>query len=228
MAKQRNPPTEAQEKSTWFAMETYVPAPLLQQWLDEEFDCKIRHYAYIHHDKDDNEPHTHYVINTVKEQTVDTVRGWMYRFAMSNGCNQNTLGKILGNAEAMSRYLTHSDEKSIKAGKYQYDPAEVVTDSVKWFEDKTAPRDGYREIKLDRTLDIIEAIIRGDSYRDMIKRFGRDFVINYRHYQTMATLLLEEEGDVDPYATTNDESNAVCEKTASAVTVLDGLISTIA
>lgn len=226
MSKARNPPSD-RETSTWFAMETYVPVPLLEEWLDEEYDCKIRHYAYIHHDKDACEPHTHYVINTVKEQTVETVRNWLYRFASANGCNQNTLGKILGNAEAMARYLTHSDEKSIKAGKHQYDPAEVVTDSPEWFNDKTAPRNGHRDIQQDKTMDIIDAIIRGDSFRDMVARFGRDFVINYRYYQTMATLIYQEEGE----ETENEVDGNLCAvgaKIAEANQRINEMLDTIA
>lgn len=194
MAMERNPPTEReQSKSTWFCLETYLPHSLLEAWCEDAIDNgRIRHYAYILHDKDEATPHTHLVVNTVKQQEETTVRNWIVKYGVECGSNQNTLSQVCKNPTAISRYLTHSDQKSMEKGKHQYSVDEVVTDSLEWY-NKTKTATEQRERK-DYMLDIINDIIDNVPYRELIKKYGRDFVIHWKQYLEMARLILIEEG----------------------------------
>lgn len=229
MAKARNPPTEREQtKSTWFSLETYLPHEILEAWCEDAIDSgKIRHYAYILHDKDDSTPHTHIVVNTVKQQEEGTVRNWIVKYGVECGSNQNTLSQVCKNPTAISRYLTHSDQKSKDKGKHQYSEDEVVTDSVEWY-NKTKTAIEQRERK-DYTLDIINDIIDNIPYRELIVKYGRDLVIHWRQYQEMARLIaIEEGGESCGTIELNRDECAVCETASVLDEELSRVLPTIA
>lgn len=226
MAKVRNPPKRQEEESDskWFSMVTYVTEEQLSNWLDEHTGGKVIHYAYCKHDQgiDAEKPHIHVCLNTRNKNPLERVRNWFYKDITAD---QNTLGQVLHSPLAMLKYLTHTDKESIKLGKQPYSEDAIVSDSLEWFARSTTASGVQRE---DKTMEILDSILRGDSYRSMIQCFGRDFVVNYRHYQTMATLIAEEESEENPYESTDDEVRAVGEACAKSVAILDGLVSTIA
>ena len=149
-------------------------APLLNQ-------CE--HYAYIYHDKDGVEPHFHILCVFKNPRALkgiqDTIKS-----------DQNTLGEpVKSSLEEMYKYLTHERETD----KVLYPKESVVCDSVSFWETLTAEEGSITD-------SLIDDILQGLPLRLLARRYGRDYMRNYKAYIAFAQLVdAQEHGAVQAY-----------------------------
>ena len=165
-------------RSRQWSLVTYASvtefAPLLTQ-------CE--HYAYIFHDKDGVEPHYHLLCVFKNPRALkgiqDTIKS-----------DQNTLGEpVKSSLEEMYKYLTHERETD----KVLYPKESVICDSPGFWETLTAEEGSVTD-------SLIDDILQGLPLRLLARRYGRDFMRNYRGYTDFAYLVcLQERGEMLAY-----------------------------
>lgn len=176
-------------RSRKFCLTSYHPIEVIEGVLAHR---PVRAAVYIVHDKDknddgtDKEKHIHIMLCTNNAATLGQVRRWF-------PSNQNTLGQVLNDDEQMLRYLTHKDNPE----KAQYSDEEVIT-----FGEGREPflRAALSSGRSTETIEnLIDDINEGVSRRDMLRRYGRDFVINEGTYRRFANSLRMEENPDSAY-----------------------------
>lgn len=165
-------------RSRQWSLVTYASvvefAPLLNQ-------CE--HSAYIYHDKDGVEPHYHILCVFKNPRALkgiqDTIKS-----------DQNTLGEpVKSSLEEMYKYLTHERETD----KVLYPKESVVCDSVSFWETLTAEEGAITD-------SLIDDILQGLPLRLLARRYGRDYMRNYKAYIAFAQLVdAQEHGAVQAY-----------------------------
>ncbi len=152
-------------------------------------DLNCSHYAISLHDKDVNDD------GTLKKAHIHCI----LRFGRSIPCSK--IMKMFG--EKMARpfiyiedefcryydYLTHKNE----VDKYQYPEDQIVTDDISYWKREYEnhirdPTDGDNVAE-----QIINDIIDTRPSRELVKKYGREIVINYRRYRDFAGMVYYEE-----------------------------------
>lgn len=145
----------------------------------------LRHFALCFHDKDTNEdgtpkaPHIHYLLNLQKDKTTQWCCNTFARYQAEQGVEeiQNTLCEVATDPTQMYRYLRHADDLD----KVQYDIDEVITDdSAYWFIREEKRYSDYDD--KNQALNIVTDIMSGVSQMEMLRRYGREYVINRDKY----------------------------------------------
>lgn len=162
---------------------SYLPLEIIKRELLNE---TVLHYAYVFHDKDMNDdnslkqPHYHIVITYVDAKTLPS------RFKITRALDKiyckNTRVEAVENLRLSLRYLIHLDDKD----KYQYSLKDISFDSgsyLRYFEDNA----------INTTEEILEDILAEKSLRYLVRKYGRDLVINYNKYCAFARMLYSEE-----------------------------------
>lgn len=158
------------------------------------YSSSIKHYAGIVHDKDYKEDgqlkenHIHLIITFYNPRTISAVRKLFPD-------NQNTLAQSVHDIASCFEYLTHENEDE----KVRYDESAIFADDLDYW--KRISTVGERD---DKTLSILEDIIKKVRLRDMVLRYGRDFVINMGKYYQFARML---EKDDDYFNGVYEENN---------------------
>lgn len=168
------------KKHRHFAMSTYISLEEIQEYVKKD---TIEKYAYILHDKEESEPHYHLVVSFSNPRTWDGVKKDFAKY------DQNTLVKVVKSLDGVLDYLTHRN----KPEKYQY-PEEAVTNNGYY-------RGGYRrnvDVEQDIAITIVEAILEDLPKRELLKRFGREYVIYRKQYESLASDIRIEETPVSP------------------------------
>lgn len=163
---------------------------------------QVRVYAYAYHDKDTyeddiidqesgevlhqkgdlKEPHYHVLLVLNNGNTVSAVRRWFYGYEDRDGKEINTLVQISRDKYATFDYLTHNTPECIRQGKYLYPEDIIVSNDINHFR-------GHYSADLDSAQLIMLDMCRGVPYREMIFKYGRDFILNFEKYKTLATEL---------------------------------------
>lgn len=144
---------------------------------------RIRHWAYILHDKDTNEDgslkqsHYHVLIQLNNAMTMSACRALF-------PTEQNTLAQPQYDKAASFLYLTHKDQPD----KYQYPDTDIICDNPDYW--KKLQESGEDD---DKTVNIIDDIIACVPFRELMRRYGRDLVINYSRYREFAEAVRKEE-----------------------------------
>lgn len=147
------------------------------------------HYALSLHDKDVNDD------GTLKKAHIHCI----LRFGEKRSCSK--IMKLFG--EKMARplifvesefcryydYLTHEDETD----KYHYPKEQIITDDSAYWEREynnhnRDPPDGDNV-----AVQIINDIIATVPTRELVKKYGREIVINYKYYRSIAGMVYYEE-----------------------------------
>lgn len=145
--------------------------------------AQCEHYAYIYHDKDGVEPHYHLLCVFKNPRALkglqDTIKS-----------DQNTLGEpVKSSLEEMYKYLTHERETD----KVLYPKESIVCDSVGFWESLTAEEGSITD-------SMIDDILQGLPLRLLARRYGRDYMRNYKAYILFAHLVdAQEHGYVHAY-----------------------------
>lgn len=168
-----------------------------REQLDWLISCvDIRQYAYILHDKDIDpeteklkDPHYHCIVNLYSRQ-----RGsWFKRFWTDD--KGRIFFEPVGSPEHVFIYLTHTDEKSIKAGKHVYSELEIVNTITDFSSDEKKDKDSSEFVLCD-----ILSIIDGQmSWREFYKKFPSRIQTSGQTYRAYRSLLSESLFDMDKY-----------------------------
>lgn len=189
-------------KSKEFFLVSYLPHDILQDILDTKLK-QIDKYAYILHDKDvyDDDvvndcgdvlhvkgevkaPHTHIYLKLFESRDSGEIQRWFTKEV--EGVRVNCFLERVHNRVGALAYLTHRTKKS--AHKYQY-PLEIVIS----FNLEGTELDGDC---VDNSLDIIDDILNRVPLREMIRRYGKQFIYQYKAYMFMAEQLESNEKGV--------------------------------
>lgn len=171
-----------------FNCTTYLTVEQVDEYVKRE---NVNNYAYIVHDKDvydedvydDNgnvlhkkgdlkEKHIHFVV------TFRSARTWSAVVKDFAEYEQNTRVEVVRDLESCLRYLTHDGEEN----KYKYG-REFVKSSYGYFRG-----DLSRAQADNQALQIINDIENGLSYLELVRRYGREFVIHYKQYREVCNL----------------------------------------
>lgn len=160
------------QKAYRWSLVTYASPEEIQRVCE-----KALHYAYVLHDKDDNEPHRHVLLVFRSQRTLSAIR-------KDIASEQNTNGQKLRDLYAAFRYLTHEEQTD----KQLYDESIIVCDDVNYW--KNLKEDDGEDYETDHLLD---DIITGLSYRELARRYGRDFIKNHASYIDFAVNVYKQE-----------------------------------
>lgn len=177
-----------------FSLTSYLDAAKINLTLLAH-ENQIRFYAYILHDKDTNEdgtlkePHYHIIIVTYNAKTVSAVRRWFYGWVDKEGKDINTLGQACNDIYNAYDYLYHKNQPD----KYQYDSDLIVSNNKGHFL-------GSADTDIDSATQMLFDLVKGVSYRQMAKKYGRDFIFHYQALRVLGYDMICEErvfGQVD-------------------------------
>ena len=177
-------PAKTKRSRNW-SLTTYIGLEAVEAYVQQPH---IKNYAYIMHDKDVwdkdivdekgevlhhagdlKEPHIHLVISFLTSRTFSAVKNDFANY------EQNTLCEMVRELEASYDYLTHARNKE----KYQYDRESVVT-NIGYFR-------GDISLTEDNTAyQIVNAINTKTKTIDLVRKFGREYVINQKNYHLVA------------------------------------------
>lgn len=169
------------KKSRFFAFMSYLTK---EQILDVIYKkaTSIRAYAIIDHNKDEAEPHRHFVLRTNGSWTAPQINKWFDGQTDENGKKINTFCEIVHDRTAICDYLTHKNDPD----KHQYDESDIIDGGLYDIRSKGETADD--------TYEIIEKMAAGTSTREMVRLYGRDFVYHYGSYAMILQQIKEEEG----------------------------------
>lgn len=157
-----------------------------RSWLfllyDNPSDCFVSllsqsvHYCYVYHDKDEAEPHYHLIVLLPFAKTLSACLSYFTG-------SQNCFGEPVIDRYSCFKYLLHSDNPD----KASYDVESLVSDDLAYFQ-RLDPDCVYSDSG-EKTLALLEDIVSKVPFREMVLRYGRDFVLHYEVYVQAAARL---------------------------------------
>lgn len=161
----------------------------------------LQHYAMQLHDKDVNEdgtpkePHVHIVVITYRKTTCNKVRAMFYGQTPDGKDKVNTLAQVCENLDGAYDYLTHRTPSARADGKYQYSLEDTKTDFDPFWCER-----GLESREVDSLTSACFDLANGCvTHTQLLKRYGRDFIINYRNLREVAYMLKSEYDSENPY-----------------------------
>ena len=202
-----------QKRSRKFSCISYIDAEKLKVFLSNaEW---LQHYAFITHDKDVwteadeklnanhkagtiKEKHSHVILYTYSSKTSSAIRKLFDRYSLSvygEANKQNTTCQICHDASAKYRYLTHKDNPE----KPQYNDSLISHDDINYWQ-KLVVTEGLNDVKENTVMAMINDYLSAVPFRDMVLRYGRDFVYHFAYIRDMAHMIDNQEkyGVVSP------------------------------
>lgn len=181
-----NPPntTNPSKKVRAFSVMTYCTKQQIAEVLGSH-NSSIRAYAYIHHDKDEAEPHYHVVFRTFDAWSIPQIEKWWKGFTDEKGEPTNTFVQRATDLHALHEYLTHSDAESKDQGKHQYSPSDIISNGLF---DLVPKKDA-----VDDTYEMLEHMMNGASTKWMVRRYGRAFVYHYSQFIAVKEAMQQDE-----------------------------------
>ena len=180
---------------------SYLPsADIINDILDKKVK-NIKSYAFIFHDKDiylhdivddNNEiihkkgdlkvPHFHIYLKLKSSRDCEEIKRWFMPKELIdvNGLPYNCLSQKVKSSVACIEYLTHKNEPD----KYQYSDSDIISYNI----DSVLENDA-----IDNSIDIVEDMLSGFSTRELVKRYGRDFIYHYSSYSAIVAKIKYED-----------------------------------
>ena len=180
---------------------SYLPSiDIINNILDKKLK-NIKSYAFILHDKDiylndilDDKnvlihkkgdlkvPHFHIYLKLKSNRYADEIKRWFMPKELTdeNGLPYNCLSQKVKSSVACIEYLIHKNEPE----KYQYSENDVVSYNI----DSVLDNDS-----IDNSIDIVEDMLSGFSTRELVKRYGRDFIFHYSSYSAIVAKIKYED-----------------------------------
>lgn len=169
--------------------------------------CKMGHisrYAFIKHDKDENkEPHIHLLV------VYKNARTWSAVKKDFENRSQNTMVEVCTELSGAYDYLTHARNPE----KFQYSTADIVSDDPSYW---TALVAGEMP---NRATELISDILDGKNPIYMLKKYGRDYVLNAGKYYTFAQSIgtMNEQQYIDLQNEKLERENALRNQAVKAI-----------
>lgn len=147
---------------------------------------KAKHWAYIVHDKDGTDKHVHAIVTFEQQKSFNWVRK---QVISANG--QNTFTEFVkGDVEDVLTYFTHKKETT----KHKYSENEIVYSDEEYWR-KRSKQDGREE---DKNEAFVNDLLSEDySVEKMARKYGRDFIKNFRAYGDAREYMLAERREWD-------------------------------
>lgn len=180
---------------------SYLPSTnIINDILDKKLK-NIKSYAFIYHDKDiyfndilddKNEilykkgdlkvPHFHIYLKLKSSRDSEEIKRWFMPKGLTDekGLPYNCLSQKVKSSVACIEYLTHKNEPE----KYQYSENNIISYNI----DSVLENDA-----IDNSIDIVEDMLSGFSTRDLVKRYGRDFIYHYNSYSAIVAKIKYED-----------------------------------
>lgn len=177
--------SKSQQRVRNFSIMTYLKESQLTKVIKAHIRS-IRAYAYICHDKDDAEPHIHLIMRTHCAWSCKQLSKWFEGYKDKKGEHVNTMVEVAHDLVALKDYLTHSDEESKEKGKHEYSESEIH-DLGMW--DMIPRNDSY-----DSSYEILNKVMCGYSYRQLVREYGREFLYHWERYTDVAAEIRDNEG----------------------------------
>lgn len=149
--------------------------------------ARAKHWCYIRHDQDDNEPHYHILARFPTEMSLKACR------KLQLG-TQNLLGKSLNSLKAqmkMTCYLTHNTAKARKDGKHIYELTDVQYKPNDDYWEKQFEKEGEKADKEASNESFVNDLLAPDlSVKQMAIKYGRDFIKNFNSYMAFRAMFI--------------------------------------
>ena len=181
---------------------SYLPSiDIINEILDKKLK-NIKSYAFIYHDKDTyindilddktNEiihkkgdlktPHYHIYLRLKTDREPDEIKRWFMPKELKDehGLSYNCLSQKVKSSVACIEYLTHKNEPV----KQQYSENDIISYNIDSVLDNDA---------IDNSIDIVEDMLSGFTTRELVKRYGRDFIYHYSSYSVIVAKIKYED-----------------------------------
>ena len=163
------------KRKTWAWLKTYLPKDFCLKILEEtELKDIIEHYALCYHDKDNAKSHTHILIKFYRNESYLTKLFEWFHCDNISDCRHKL--------KHCYDYLIHNSKQCRKDRKYLYDEEERVVDDIDFWQNLKDEDDD----KDDIAISIVHDILNGVPQFELLKRYGREFVIYRKQYYDCA------------------------------------------
>lgn len=180
--------SQSEKKGRLHSLITYASFQDIQKVFDYRKE-QVRRWCAILHDKDvdeNNQPviqHYHIVAEFYDAYRVSSVRNWFKTCLDDKGQAVTTLGQLVIDRKSITDYLTHSNTPE----KHQYPETDIENYLDYVGIAGTSPRNDD-----DSALNIIDDMLNGASFYDLIRRYGREFIINSQKYREAIALMISD------------------------------------
>lgn len=184
------------EKSRNFFIRTYLTEEYVKGFIKT---LSVAKWAYIKHDeRDGKEPHFHIVLRLNNPTTLSSMRGKIkaYGRGKDNGKDVNSDVQECIDLNDAFLYLTHESNSAVSAGKALYDVKDVRTNDFGYFRgdySSASKKERVEKCTENTAYQILCDMESGVKLREMAKRYGREFIINFNRYNDFYTLMKHEE-----------------------------------
>lgn len=182
-------PKTTNPRSRKFALITYIDRDSVIDFLKRsEWVC---HWAVCRHDRDINSDgslkklHTHILLYTYDCKTSSAVNRLFDNFSNELYRNtdtdvQNTLCETCSDVVSQYRYLIHADDDD----KVKYEVIERITDNEHYWRNLDLSA-GMNSVDSNKALAMFDDYIAGVPIRDMMARYGQNYLMNYPKLKMM-------------------------------------------
>lgn len=188
--KARQPPKERSRsrRGRFFSLVTYARESDIEKVMLIHQE-QVRYWCYILHDhdcKEDGElkePHYHVLLDIYNANSESGIKKWFAWCADENGSRVNTLVELGEDRKYLCDYLTHANDKE----KYQYDEKDICRYGDMLLISGVKPRNDEQN-----ALNIIDDMLLGASYYELVRHYGREFIINASRYEDMIARMIND------------------------------------
>lgn len=194
-----------ERKATYVWAKCFISAKDCEQIIKNTplADC-VEHYAFITHDcdvDDDGNPkprHTHILIKFFSAERIQSRLVEYFHVDHVSDCRYKL--------EHCVAYLTHNSDACKKAKKHLYSEELVYSDNFEFWKSAISERSTS-----DVAVSLVEDILQGKKQRELLQKYGREFVVNRKAYMSLAGDIAHQEqiqtyGQYDVYY---DEDKAI-------------------
>ena len=142
---------------------------------------KSKHYAYIVHDKDVADKHIHILATFSTMQSITAVR----KLVVSS---QNTFSQECKDVEALLDYFTHENEENEK---FKYSKRDIGYDDYEYWRKRI---NNGEVVESANDMFVDDLLSEKMSLEFMARKYGRDFMKNYKSYLDFRREVLFERG----------------------------------
>lgn len=182
-----------------WCLTSYIPEGDIESYL--RCEPWVQHWAVASHDKDLKEDgtvkdlHTHILLYTYEAKTSTAILKKfdnLARFVASRdgGVPQNTLVQRCNSMSSQWRYLIHQDETD--PNKYHYDKSIRTCDDFSYW-NKLDYTYGLNDSSTNYGMAIYEDVMAGVSTRELIQRYGKEYIYHAHHYKACVVQTFKEE-----------------------------------
>lgn len=186
-----------------FCLTTYIDPEAVERFIRRS--AWVQHFAMCTHNRDyeaDGQPkqiHTHIILYTYNAHTSSGIRKNFDVFSAEYYSKlkldpQNTLTQECHSVVSQFRYLRHLDDPD----KAPYEDNEVITDNDLYWKE-LCRTNGMNDSSTNTGLQMFDDLIEGVSTREMICRYGKEYIYHSRSFKECMVDHMRENGKDDEW-----------------------------